>query len=1145
MTARDKKPYRILTLEGGGIYTLSYLPILEELERFLNGNIAKSQQFQKIVSFSTGSIIGTALKLGVSATEIRQFYLQLSRTVLAKNRLSDRLFYFYKTLNLQKALHDFFGNLTWNDLKKYHPEVELTLLLWSVSKRRFVWLSTHTPFLEEDFTQTRLADILTASSADPFYFAPILFHFAEKGQIYSDGGILLADNPDFFLEKMIPQEAEEVHLFSLGNGENCEDISTKTLRYWTSADINLNTLQALLGARQHSWAEVLRKQSKPIRVFRTNQSQKFPQELQEVSLDGLLEDFSQGHIYGRLFSSGMTTSFVPLTQKEEKGTLEPTSSESRPDFVKMRQESANFAEEIQPEEWLPTFMKAFHEKNDAVIWGLFEKGSEYTTKEMLAGWLDLLKKETYAQKKHITLFLEQLKDGQKFAFASILFQILQEGSVAQQREASWWLAPLAIEKFVPTFGEKLEHKDPIVRKNMAWALGLLKEKAESVLPRLFLLLEDEESDVRQKGAWAIALISVASGTEKLVPYFIFIGKWSKSSDSIKKEMLWIFAEVGLGTSAKEVLPLLFEALNSPFSSEVRHWVSLALQKIKETDADALDFILAQTQQSQLKAKSQAFWALSQLSFRHEKIDQAFLSVLETEEKTLYPLALEVLSQRRVAGILPKLIAWLQEDLDESLRKTVRFALGYFGPQAKEAVPVLINWIKEGDPTDRRDAAWLLGEIQATDAVPYLKKMLQEEEFQILSSAVFTIGDLNPDSERTVPTLLDALLREDYSTLRAAIVALGKMGTFAAPAIIDLALLLRNRNEFVREEVARTLGKLGDVSKNAVPELIESLDDISERVRAKVAWALGQIGAKEAVVALTKMEKEETSPEALHQIQNALNVMGRLSSEVLQHLWAENFALEPQTSQITSVSPSKLTPISSVAPIRVQGLRPVWYKRHEIAVGLLFIATLLMFFHGIPTVYRLQKQNEQLSQDFLKNHIKILLSEDWNLRVEAANKLLEMGEEAVPALIQGLKDKQLEVRQTSAQVLSQLGPPAVPALIRVFKESEQETQHAALFALIQIGPASVSALLRTLQETEEGRRLRMIEALGEIRSSQAVLPLSELLQKTQNHWELLALIGALGKIGDAQALPALQRLFYSENKEVAQLAKEVAKQLTSD
>src|SRR4028118_350071 len=69
---------------------------------------------------------------------------------------------------------------------------------------------------------------------------------------------------------------------------------------------------------------------------------------------------------------------------------------------------------------------------------------------------------------------------------------------------------------------------------------------------------------------------------------------------------------------------------------------------------------------------------------------------------------------------------------------------------------------------------------------------------------------------------------------------------------------------------------------------------------------------------------------------------------------------------------------------------------------------------------------------------------------AIEKLGEIGEPAIPALMAALQDKNLLVRRSAAEALTQIGRPAIPALVKALKDSDANVRSMAAYALASIG-----------------------------------------------------------------------------------------------
>ena len=86
--------------------------------------------------------------------------------------------------------------------------------------------------------------------------------------------------------------------------------------------------------------------------------------------------------------------------------------------------------------------------------------------------------------------------------------------------------------------------------------------------------------------------------------------------------------------------------------------------------------------------------------------------------------------------------------------------------------------------------------------------------------------------------------------------------------------------------------------------------------------------------------------------------------------------------------------------------------------------------------------------------------------EAVNALVQMGQSAVPALAEALKDKNSVVRTNAAQALKKIGPEAqaaAPALVEALNDKEPVVRGHAAEVLGQIGELAVPALAKALQD----------------------------------------------------------------------------------
>ena len=226
--------------------------------------------------------------------------------------------------------------------------------------------------------------------------------------------------------------------------------------------------------------------------------------------------------------------------------------------------------------------------------------------------------------------------------------------------------------------------------------------------------------------------------------------------------------------------------------------------------------------------------------------------------------------------VPILIKLLQDqDAEGFVRANAATALGKIGEGASKAVPALINALRDQDKYVRRDAAEALEKIGtprtiktvkdryrvviplgwtgSEDEVPALIQALQNENKDVRVNAVVTLGQI--ESEDVVPVLIEALQDQDEWVRVNAAWTLGQRGKSASKAVPILIKALQDQDEWVRASAAMALGEIGESASKAVPALINALQDQDKYVRRYATGALGKIG-KATVPVLIQTLKDE-------------------------------------------------------------------------------------------------------------------------------------------------------------------------------------------------------------------------------------------------------------------------------------------------
>ncbi|MCL4704154.1 HEAT repeat domain-containing protein [bacterium] len=156
-----------------------------------------------------------------------------------------------------------------------------------------------------------------------------------------------------------------------------------------------------------------------------------------------------------------------------------------------------------------------------------------------------------------------------------------------------------------------------------------------------------------------------------------------------------------------------------------------------------------------------------------------------------------------------------------------------------------------------------------------------------------------------------------------------------------------------------------------------------------------------------------------------------------------------------------------------------------------------------------------------NEILLKAIRDEKERKITTEILVTVGEEAVDALINALKDSSQWVREHAAEALGKIASTqAVEPLIAVLKDSERWVRWHAAQALGKIGdPRAVDPLIAALKDSDEWVRRYTAEALGEIADRRAVAPLIAALNDSKE-WVRAYAAAALGEVGDINAIDPL-------------------------
>jgi HEAT repeat protein len=189
------------------------------------------------------------------------------------------------------------------------------------------------------------------------------------------------------------------------------------------------------------------------------------------------------------------------------------------------------------------------------------------------------------------------------------------------------------------------------------------------------------------------------------------------------------------------------------------------------------------------------------------------------------------------------------------------ALGLIGSTAPHVVDLLEAGLTDKDETVRQTAAAVMGDIGARQAIPMLKKALDDESGEVNFAAARSLWQMGDPSgreilwavmageQKTGPGMIQGEIRDAKRKLHSP-AALAKIGIdeasgFLGPFSMGVGFveeLVKDKGATARALSAKLLGSDSDPQTRR--ELEQSLEDKNSGVRAAAARALSQRGGKE-------------------------------------------------------------------------------------------------------------------------------------------------------------------------------------------------------------------------------------------------------------------------------------------------------------
>lgn len=219
--------------------------------------------------------------------------------------------------------------------------------------------------------------------------------------------------------------------------------------------------------------------------------------------------------------------------------------------------------------------------------------------------------------------------------------------------------------------------------------------------------------------------------------------------------------------------------------------------------------------------------------------------------------------REEVRVLAELLTRYAHNLTGTAREHIATYFESSGGVAQE-----LKTLKNRSTWKRATAAYTLGNMASSTAIPGLLEALNDGKREVRSVAARSLGQLQ--AEHSVQALVEAISTTAVPRTIAG-QALLKIGPAAIP---ELSRLIQHPDEGVRATAIELAGLLGDVANEDL--LLERLRDDSAEVRAQAAETLGRIGAEHATVALKESLKDRI-PSVRAAVAHSLGVVGDRSA----------------------------------------------------------------------------------------------------------------------------------------------------------------------------------------------------------------------------------------------------------------------------
>ncbi len=377
-----------------------------------------------------------------------------------------------------------------------------------------------------------------------------------------------------------------------------------------------------------------------------------------------------------------------------------------------------------------------------------------------------------------------------------------------------------------------------------WACLVVAEigpDAKEVVPELLEAVKDQQPEVRHEALMALA----ATGDTSQATVDAAVAALGDRENSVKYAAAYLLGSIGeaAAQAANQLLPLLRS--DDPFLRTVAAWsVCKSNRNNQQVYDQSLGILLRALEDENRDVRLAAIEAIDDLDPEPSLVMPALIKAFESQDGLIATNVADTLVDMGKAAVGPV----AAELKNPKLRRAAVVVLGRIGPDAKDAVPALVEALRgETDKDARREIFMSLSNIGPAPAsvIPELLKDLKSDDIQLKAGATYALGAMGKAAEEALPEIRKNLAARDEKLRLLSVWALVRIAP-ENPQLVEavkpiLIAGLSHEEPLVRYEAAKTIALLGGSMQQAVSRLQEVAEnDPVPQVRDAATEALKKL-----------------------------------------------------------------------------------------------------------------------------------------------------------------------------------------------------------------------------------------------------------------------------------------------------------------